>query len=327
MMHGMADGAVLVTGATGFVGSALVPALLATGRRVRATTRTLRAGLDPRLEWVEADLARPEGLARALGGVEAAFFLVHGMASGRADYAREERQTALAFARDAGKAGVRRVVYLGGVEPAGAPSRHLASRLEVGEALRAGPVPTLELRAAMIVGARSASWRIVRDLALRLPAMVLPAWSRTRSCPIAIDDVVAALVAALEVPATESAIFDIPGPETLSVAEILGRVTALRGRAFRAIRAPLPAPEVSSLWLKLVSDADWTVVRELVLGLESDLLPRDDRYWALAGLPPRISFDEAARRALADDPPPSGLRGAVMALEESLVGLLGAGRR
>jgi len=325
--NGAAQGTVLVTGATGFVGAALVPALLAAGHRVRATTRALRPGLDPRVEWVEADLADDEALPRVLAGVEAAFFLVHGMGDGRPDYAREERRGALAFADEAGRAGVRRVVYLGGVEPAGAPSRHLASRLEVGEALRAGPVPAVELRASMIVGARSASWRIVRDLALRLPAMVLPSWAKTRSCPIGIDDVVAALVAALAVPVQASEIFDLPGPEVLAVGDILSRVAALRGRRLVAIRAPVGAPQVSSLWLKLVSDADWEVVRELVLGLESDLLPRDDRYWALAGLPPRLSFDEAARRALAGDVQGPGLRGVVMALEESLVGRLAARKR
>jgi uncharacterized protein YbjT (DUF2867 family) len=312
-------GAVLVTGATGFVGTALVPALLAAGHRVRATTRALRPGLDPGVDWREADLDRAAALPGILEGARAAFFLVHGMAGGREDYAREERRQAQAFAAEAARAGVERIVYLGGVAPRGAPSRHLASRLEVGEALREGKVPALELRASMVVGARSASWRIVRDLALRLPAMVLPAWARSRTCPIAIDDVVAALVAALRVPAPGGAVYDVPGPEILTVAEILERVAALRGRSLVAIRAPLPAPRVSSLWLKFVSDADWNVVRELVEGLGSDLLPEDDRYWALAGLPPRLGFDEAARRALAADPPPEGLRGTLLALEEALV--------
>ena len=327
MARGGSPRPVLVTGATGFVGRALVPELLRAGRSVRATTRALREGLDPTLEWIEADLGRPADLPRALEGVEAAYFLVHGMASGRDDYAEGERCAAAAFTREAALAGVERIVYLGGVAPRGAPSRHLASRLAVGEVLRAGKVPVVELRASMIIGAGSASWQVVRDLALRLPAVVLPAWSESRTCPIAAGDVVAALVAALDVPLGASAWFDIPGPETLAIREILVRVAALRGRELPLLRTPLPAPRLSTLWLKLVSDANWPVVRELVQGLEHDLLPADDRYWKLARLPARLPFDDAARRALEGDRPGAGLRGAFTAVEEALVDWLGPRRR
>lgn len=319
----------LVTGATGFVGRALVPALLGRGHRVRATTRAFRGDLEPRASWVRADVARPAELRGALEGVDVAFFLVHGMASGRADYTEGERRIASGFAREAERAGVRRIVYLGGVAPRGPPSRHLASRLAVGEVFRAGRVPALELRASMIVGPGSASWRIVRDLALRLPAMVLPAWARSRSCPIAIEDVVGALVAALDVPLPESAWYDLPGPDVLSVRQILERVAALRGRSLPAIEAPLPHPRISALWLKLVSDAPWEVVRELVQGLSHDLLPRDDRYWALAALPPRRGFEDAARAALAFDEGqrPGGVRGLVVSIEEALVDRLSPRQR
>lgn len=315
---------VVVAGATGFVGRAVVPALLGAGRRVRAVSRRRGAGLDARVEWVEADLARPAELPRALAGADEAMFLVHGMAGGRADYAEEERRTAAAFAREAERAGISRVVYLGGVSPRGRPSRHLASRLAVGEVLRAGRVPALELRASMIVGAGSTSWKVVRDLALRLPAMVLPSWADSRTCPVAVDDVVTALVAALDVPLPASAVADLPGPDVLSVREILERVAALRGRALPAVRAPLPAPRVSTLWLKLVCDADWNVVRELVVGLEHDLLPQEGAsFWERIGDPPLVPFDEAARRALALEPPARGLRGLAGALEERVVDRLG----
>ncbi|WP_242371451.1 NAD(P)H-binding protein [Anaeromyxobacter sp. SG26] len=322
-------GSVLVTGATGFVGRALVPALLASGIAVRATTRSRPVDRTPGVEWVRADVMRPADLPAVLRGVRAAYFLVHGMGSGREDYVEAERRSAAAFAREAEHAGVGRIVYLGGVAPRGRPSRHLASRLAVGEILRAGRVPALELRASMIVGPGSASWRIVRDLAMRLPVMVLPAWARSRSCPIAVEDVVRALVAALDVPLPESAWYDLPGPEVLSVREILERVAALRGRALPAIDAPLPHPRISALWLKLVSDAPWEVVRELVQGLSHDLLPRDDRYWALASLPPRTRFEDAARRALATDAGrrPRGARGWVVSAEEALVDRLAPRQR
>jgi uncharacterized protein YbjT (DUF2867 family) len=314
---------VLVTGATGFVGRAVVPALLSAGYPVRATARR-PGGPDGRVQWVEADLTRPAGLPRALEGVGTALFLVHGMASAREDYAEEERCTAAAFAREAERAGVGRIVYLGGVSPRGRPSKHLASRLAVGEVLRGGRVPALELRASMIVGAGSASWQVVRDLALRLPAMVLPAWSESRTCPVAIADVVAALVAAVDVPLSASPVGDLPGPEVLSMREILTRVAALRGRSLPALRTPLPAPRVSALWLRLVSDADWKVVRELVQGLEHDLLPQDGgAFWERIGRRALVPFDEAARRALAEDRPTPGLRGALHALGEALVQTVG----
>jgi uncharacterized protein YbjT (DUF2867 family) len=319
---------ILLTGATGFVGRALLPTLVSTGLPVRAVTRRLRPDLDRRATWIEADLQRPEDLSRAVAGARGALYLVHGMAAPTGDYAAAEEEAAARFAAAAGVAGLERIVYLGAVRPRGRPSKHLASRLAVGEVLRTGPVPVLELRASMIVGEGSASWRIVRDLALRLPAMVLPAWADSRSCPVAIEDVVAALVHGATAPLAASAVADLPGPEVLSVGEILQRVAALRGRTLPAVRAPLPAPRLSALWLRLVSDADWRVVRELVAGLEHDLLPQDGgAHWERIGRRRLVPFDEAARRALAADRPVPGLRGLLESLEEDLVQAMAPRRR
>jgi uncharacterized protein YbjT (DUF2867 family) len=220
-----------------------------------------------------------------LRGTEVAYYLVHGTGAGP-DWAERDRQAAATFARAAEDAGLARIVYLGGVAPPSHPSEHLASRIEVGRILRAGKVPTIELRAAMIVGPGSASWQIVRDLALRLPVMVLPAWLASRSSPLALTDAVRALADAIDVPLRASECFDLPGPDTLSAKEILEHVAALEGRRVPSVSLPWLTPRLSALWLRLVTRAEYALARELVLGLTDDLLPRDDRFWGLIGRPP-----------------------------------------
>jgi len=299
-METMAGRRVLVTGATGFVGRALVPALRSAGYDVVAASRrpvkTADGGLG--VEWRQCDLLRPESLAAAFAGVKVVFYLVHSMGGGRADYGDLERRSARAFADAAAKAGLDRIVYLGGPAPLGHASEHLRSRLAVGEILRAGPVQAVELRASMVIGTGSASWQIVRDLALRLPFMVLPRWLKSRTRPIGLDDVVIALVAAAALPLKESAWFDIPGPEILSGRQILERIAALRGRRILAVEVPLLTPQLSALWLRLVTRTDFSLARELVMGLGEDLLPKDDRFWQLVDHQQLLSFDEAAARAL-----------------------------
>ena len=297
---------VLLTGATGFVGGALWPALLAAGYPVRGLTRHLHASRRraPQREWAEADLetGSPDDLARLLDGCGVAFYLVHGMGAGAPDFRRREAELATRFARAAARAGVGRLVYLGGVAPAGRPSEHLLSRLEVGQALRAGSTPAIELRASMIVGAGSLSWIIVRDLAARLPAMVLPRWLRSRTEPVAIDDVVAALGAAIDLPQRGSADFDLPGPECLTARAILEATAVQLGlRPPLVLEVPFLSPWLSSHWVRLVTRANWAVARELVLGLEHDLLARDGAYWERIGHRERAGFVEATRRAIAAD--------------------------
>lgn len=195
----MGERAVLLTGATGFVGGAVRAALNAQGWRVRCLTRDADRARrhQPELEWVQGDVGDQASCAAALRGCQAALYLVHAIGEG-AGYHQHEVMAATTFSKAAATAGVQRIVYLGGVAPtAGAGSDHLRSRLDVGEALRAGSVKTVELRASMIVGHGSLSWLIVRDLAARLPFMVLPRWLKSRTQPVAIDDVVVALWNAL----------------------------------------------------------------------------------------------------------------------------------
>lgn len=293
----------LVTGATGFIGRALVAALRARGKPLLATTRRPAESMTAieSVTWRTCDLLAPETLPAAVAGARVAYYLVHSMSGGGDHFRQHERRCAQAFVAAAAEAGVERIIYLGGPAPPGRVSEHLRSRLAVGEILRAGPVPAIELRASMVIGRGSASWQIVRDLAIRLPVMVLPRWLRSRSRPVALEDVIDALIAAADLPIERNQWFDIPGPEVLSGRQILERIADVRGRRFLAIEVPALTPRLSSLWLKLVTRTDFGLARELVDGLVADLLPKDDRYWALIGHTDLIDFDDAARRALASE--------------------------
>ncbi len=290
---------VLLTGATGFVGGHLHPALVRAGFDVlcasrRAAEMTAR---EPSKKWVHFDVEREDTLAAALEGIDAVVYLIHAMGEA-GDFEAREQASAARFLCAADRAGVERIVYLGGVAPAGEPSRHLQSRLRTGELLRGGAVPTIELRAGMIIGAGSESWSIVRDLAARLPFMVLPRWLQNLSQPVAIDNVVAALVRALELEGEVRGVFDLPGPETLSGEEILKRVSRLLGVRPYTLRVPVLTPRLSSYWLKLVTSADFGIARQLVEGLTSNLIASNEGFWGYMPDRTPMAFDAAARMAL-----------------------------
>jgi uncharacterized protein YbjT (DUF2867 family) len=294
---------VLVTGATGFVGSHLMPLLARAGAQVIGGTRDVdRARRDhPTRDFVQFDLQRPETVSAALAGCTHAVYLVHGMGTVGQQYERTEREAALTFREAAAAAGLRRIVYLGGMRPAGTPSRHLRSRLATGECLREGSVSTIELQATMVIGSGSESFRMVRDLAARLPLMLLPRWLETRTQPIGIADVVYAIVRALRMDGQESRAFSLPGPETLSARAIIERTAGLLGRRPYTIAVPIVTPWLSTHWIRLVTRTHPHVAAELVEGLRTDILSPDEGFWLAYPGHRRQSFDEAVRAALAGE--------------------------
>ncbi len=292
----------LVFGASGYIGGNLVPGLLAAGRRVRATARNVEV-LEGRgwqgVELVRADALDPATLPAALAGVDVAYYLVHSMAAGR-DFGRLDREAAANFAQAAAAAGVRRIVYLGGLIPPGTRSQHLSSRAETGEVLRAGTVPVTEIRAGMIIGPGSAAYEVIRDLVNHLPAMVTPSWVRSRSTPIALADLLHYLVAVADLPSAAGRILDAGGPEAVTYEEIMRCYGSLAGRRPLILAVPVLTPRLSSYWLRLVTSVPTSIAQALVEGLEHDFIA-DDRE--LRALVPRrlMGLEEAVRAAIDAD--------------------------
>jgi uncharacterized protein YbjT (DUF2867 family) len=267
----------LVFGASGYIGTHLVPALRRAGRRVRATARNLEV-LEARdwheVECVAADALVPASLERALEGVDTAYYLVHSMAAGRG-FGALDREAATHFGQAAARAGVRRIVYLGGLIPRRPRSEHLRSRAETGEVLRAAGVPVTELRAGMIIGPGSAAYEVIRDLVNHLPVMITPAWVRSRSTPIALDDLLAYLIAVGDLDVAASRTFDVGGPDIVTYEEVMRCFGRHAGRQPRIVPVPLLSPKLSSYWLRLVTSVPVGVARALVEGLEHDLVADD----------------------------------------------------
>lgn len=308
---------VLVTGATGYVGGRLLRALRAEGRPVRCFVRD-PGKLDPDVEHVRGDVLDAESLGRALRGVETAYYLIHSMA-GADDFGERDRRAARAFAAAAQRAGLRRIVYLGGLGRGPDLSAHLASRQEVGRILRESRVPTVELRAGIIIGRGSLSFEMVRALVERLPVMVTPRWVNTETQPIGIDDVVAYLVAALDLAPGAKGVWEIGGPTRTSYGGLIREYARQRG--YRRLILPIPVltPRLSSLWLGLVTPVQAHIGGKLLEGVRNETVVRDDRALRDFAVRP-VSVDVAVSRALAEGPPPANVLPRLTDVREAHVG-------
>jgi uncharacterized protein YbjT (DUF2867 family) len=288
---------VLLTGATGYIGGRLLPRLLEDGHRVRCLVRNpdrARQQLPAEAAIVGGDVVSGQGVAEALAGIDVAYFLVHSMGAGGGDFAQRDRDAARGFAQQAAAAGVGRVVYLGGLE--GDVSEHLRSRNEVAEVLAADGPPTVHVRAAMVIGAGSASFQILERLVRRLPLMVTPRWIDTRTQPVAIADVVATL-AALATYADPPAEVQLGGAEVLTYREMMSRLAAVLGRRGPLIvPTPFLSPGLSSFWVAGVSGQSLGLVRPLVQGLSAEMLVREPPPPGLNDEP--LGFDDAVRAAV-----------------------------
>jgi uncharacterized protein YbjT (DUF2867 family) len=289
---------ILLTGATGYVGGELLPALLDAGHDVRCLVRDPnRASLPEGATVVRGDVRDATAVREALRETDVAYYLVHSMGGAGGDFAAADREAAATFGDAAGDAGVARLIYLGGLEggPDGA-SEHLRSRDEVGRILAERVPGTVHVRAAMVIGAHSASFEMMRSLVDRLPVMVCPRWIDTRSQPVAVRDVVrtlAALAAAPDPPAQ----VELGGADVLTYREMMARYARITGRgAPRIVKVPVLTPRLSSYWVGLVTPVDAGLARPLVQGLSAEMLVRRPPPPGLNDDP--LGFDDAVRAAL-----------------------------
>ena len=281
----MNDQPILVTGATGYVGGRLVPALLAAGHRVRAVARSLDKlacrpfAAHPNLELAQADIRDAAAMRRAADGCRAAYYLVHSMHSAKGDFAAADREAAGIMAAVASEADLSRIIYLGGLgSQDDTLSHHLKSRHETARVLANGPVPVTYLRAAMILGSGSASFEIMRYLVDRLPFMITPRWVRNRCQPIAISDVLGYLVGCLAEPRTAGITLDIGGPDVLSYGDIFAIYAEEAGLPRRLILpVPFLTPRLSTYWLQLVTPLPRSLIVPLVEGLRNEVICHDRR--------------------------------------------------
>jgi uncharacterized protein YbjT (DUF2867 family) len=301
---------ILLTGASGFIGSTLAPTLLAEGHDLRGLTRDPKSARAaalahaPGMEIVRGDVLTGEGLARALAGTEVAYYLIHSMESGSTGaptpggFAARERLAAGTFAAHAQRAGVGRIVYLGGLLPRSGPvSPHLASRAEVEEILFEHVPGSVALRASIVIGARSRSFRLLVRLVERMPVLALPAWRRFRTQPIDVRDTIELLAAAARSPSVAGRTLDIGGPETLTYEELLQRIAELLLLPRPTLGLGVTMTPLAAHLAAALADEDPALVLPLMEGLQADLLSADDHAAELLGV--RLhSFDDAVECAL-----------------------------
>jgi len=291
---------VLVTGASGYIGGRLVKALEAAGRPVRCLARHpefLRSRVSSSTQVIQADCLDRASLPPAMAGVQTAYYFVHSMGSA-GQFEEQDRQAAQNFADAAREQGVRRIVYLGGLgNQDQALSPHLRSRHEVAEILRSSAVPTIEFRASIVIGSGSLSFEMIRALVQRLPVMICPRWVAVKAQPIAIEDVIAYLVAALDLPIERSAVFEIGGPDQVSYGEIMQEYARQCGLRRWMIPVPILTPRLSSLWLGLVTPIYARVGRKLIESMRNPTLVHDTSALTAFHIQP-MGLKEAVKRAL-----------------------------
>lgn len=293
---------VLIAGASGYVGGRLLDVLQNRGQRVRCLARhpdSLRERVATTTEVVAGDVLDSQSLPAAMEGVQTAYYLVHAMASANS-FEDEDRAAAESFAAAARAAGVRRIIYLGGLGRGERLSAHLRSRQEVGRILRESGVPTIEFRTSIIVGSGSVSFEIVRALVEKLPVMTTPTWVKTRTQPIAVEDVIAYLVEALDVTVEGSKVFEIGGSDQVSYLDLMKEYAQRRGLKRWFIPVPVLSPRLSSLWLGIVTPVYARVGRELVESLRNQTIVTDRSADQVFSVRP-LGFRDAVKRALVNE--------------------------
>jgi uncharacterized protein YbjT (DUF2867 family) len=275
----------LVAGATGYVGGRLVPRLLRAGYRVRCLVRRptnlQQQLLRPLVEYVPGDVLRPETLPAAMEGVATVYYLIHSMGSGK-DFEEQDLVAARQCAKAAKAHGVQRIIYLGGLgDPVAKLSAHLRSRQETGNALREAGVPVTEFRAAVVIGAGSLSFELIRYLSERLPVMICPLWVYTRIQPIAIQNVLDYLVAALKQLESTDRIIEIGGEDVVTYGVLMETYATARGLKRCLLPVPVLTPRLSSYWVRLVTPFSVSIARPLIEGLRNEVIVRDNAARAI----------------------------------------------